>query len=305
MRKSETANQQPDKKIIILVILLALLWGGNSVSIKIGLQDIPPLALAGFRFLLGLLAVGGWSVSQRIRIALNPREFLPLICLSVIFLLQIISLNIGTQFTNASRSTILISTYPFFTALFAHFWIPGDRLYFNKTVGIMLAFFGVLLTFGKNLQSEVQVSFFGDLVVLASGCLLGLRVVATKLLVQFIHPCRLLIWMMVFSLPCFFGLSFFLESGVGYQLSVSGIVAILYQGLVIAGFCFVSWTSVLKKYSPSKLVVLFFTTPLFGVLLSHLLLGDEVSSSLILGVGLVAFGIYMVNKHDTRRADKQ
>ena len=80
MRKSETANQQPDKKIIILVILLALLWGGNSVSIKIGLQDIPPLALAGFRFLLGLLAVGGWSVSQRIRIALNPREFLPLIC---------------------------------------------------------------------------------------------------------------------------------------------------------------------------------------------------------------------------------
>jgi drug/metabolite transporter (DMT)-like permease len=291
MRKSETANQQPDKKIIILVILLALLWGGNSVSIKIGLQDIPPLALAGFRFLLGLLAVGGWSVSQRIRIALNPREFLPLICLSVIFLLQIISLNIGTQFTNASRSTILISTYPFFTALFAHFWIPGDRLYFNKTVGIMLAFFGVLLTFGKNLQSEVQVSFLGDLVVLASGCLLGLRVVATKLLVQFIHPCRLL--------------SFFLESGVGYQLSVSGVVAILYQGLVIAGFCFVSWTSVLKKYSPSKLVVLFFTTPLFGVLLSHLLLGDEVSSSLILGVGLVAFGIYMVNKHDTRRADKQ
>ena len=305
MKTSEIANQQPDTKIIIFVILLALLWGGNSVSIKIGLQDIPPLALAGFRFLLGLLAVGCWSVTQRIRIAMNSGEFVPLTCLSVIFLLQIISLNVGTQFTNASRSTILISTYPFFTALFAHFWIPGDRLYFTKTVGLMLAFCGVLLTFGKNLQSEVQVSLFGDLVVLASGCLLGLRVVATKRLVQFIHPCRLLIWMMIFSLPCFFGLSFFLERGVSYQLSVSGVTAILYQGLVVAGFCFVSWTSILKKYSPSKLVVLFFTTPLFGILLSYLLLDDEVSPSLIIGAGLVAFGIYMVNKHDTRRADKQ
>jgi drug/metabolite transporter (DMT)-like permease len=94
MKTSEIANQQPDTKIIIFVILLALLWGGNSVSIKIGLQDIPPLALAGFRFLLGLLAVGCWSVTQRIRIAMNSGEFVPLTCLSVIFLLQIISLNV-------------------------------------------------------------------------------------------------------------------------------------------------------------------------------------------------------------------
>ena len=93
MRELETANRQPEKKIIIFVVLLALLWGGNSVSIKIGLQGVPPLALAGFRFLLGLLAVGGWSISQGVQVVLNPREFLPLIYLSVIFLLQIISLN--------------------------------------------------------------------------------------------------------------------------------------------------------------------------------------------------------------------
>lgn len=66
------------------------------------------------------------------------------------------------------------------------------------------------------------------------------------------------------------------------------------------GFCFVTWTSVLKKHSPSQLVVLFFATPLFGVLLSHLLLGDEINPSLIIGAGLVAVGIYMVNRQDTR-----
>ena len=72
--------------------------------------------------------------------------------------------------------------------------------------------------------------------------------------------------------------------------------AIFYQGIVIAGFCFVSWTSILEKYSPSKLVVLFFVTPLFGVVLSYLLLGDEIGFALIAGACLVAYGIYLVNK---------
>jgi drug/metabolite transporter (DMT)-like permease len=38
-------------------------------------------------------------------------------------------------------------------------------------------------------------------------------------------------------------------------------------------------------------------TPLFGVLLSYLLLGDEIGFALIIGAGLVAYGIYLVNKN--------
>ncbi|MBI1930181.1 DMT family transporter [Candidatus Poribacteria bacterium] len=296
MKKSEIANEQPTPRVIALVMLLALLWGGNSVSIKIGLQGIPPLALAGLRFLLGLAAITAWSLSQRIQMRMNRGELLPLVCLSAIFLMQIIALNVGTRFTLASHSTILVTTYPFFTALFAHFWVPGERLTLRKTVGICIAFSGVLLTFAKHLQPGTHDFLLGDLIVLTSGCLLGLRTVVTKRLVQSIHPYRLLVWLMILSLPCFFGLSFFLEKGASYHFSASGVAAICYQGLVVAGFCFVAWTSVLERYSPSKLVVLFFTTPLFGVLLSHLLLGDEISPSLIAGAGFVAGGIYLVNK---------
>ena len=296
MKKSEIANEQPNAKVIVLVLVLALLWGGNSVSIKISLQDIPPLALAGMRFLLGMVAITVWSLFQCVRIRMKQGELFPLLVLSGIFLVQIIALNVGTENTTASRSTIFVSTYPFFTALFAHFWVPGDRLSIGKTVGILIAFSGILLTFVENSQPGERESPFGDLVVLTSGGVVGLRVVVTKRLVQSIHPYRLLVWMMTFCSPCFFVLSFFLENGASYRFSISGLVAIFYQGLVVAGFCFVAWTSVLEKYSPSKLVVLFFTTPLFGVLLSYLLLGDEMNLSLIAGVGLVAYGIYLVNK---------
>ena len=296
MGSSQAANRNPDAGIIALVLLLALLWGGNSVAIKIGLQDIPPLALAGFRFIIGLAAVTAWARWQRVQIRLEPGELAPLIALSVIFFFQIIALNVGTHYTTSSRSIVLNSTYPLFTTLFAHFLIQGDRLTVPKTLGILLAFGGVTVTFVESLNLASGEFLLGDTVVLASGALLGLRVVATKRLVQSIHPYRLLIWSILMSLPWFFVLSFVFERDWEYQVSAASVTAILYQGVVIAGFCFIAWTSVLQHYRASKLVVLFFATPLFGVVLSNLLLGERLGLELVSGAVLVAAGIYLVNR---------
>jgi drug/metabolite transporter (DMT)-like permease len=296
MKNPEIPNEQPNAKMIAFALMLAVLWGGNSVSIKIGLQGVPPLALAGFRFLLALVAVTAWSISQRVTIRLSRGELVPLILLGIAFVLQIITLNVGTRFTSAARSTIMINFFPFFTALFAHYWVPGDRLSFIKIMGIGLAFCGIFITFAPALQLGAHSYPVGDLIVLISASLLGFRTVVTKRLIQSIHPYRLLIWLMIFSLPCFFGLSLLLEDQSNYAFSPAVIAAILYQGLIVAGFCFVCWTSILKKHSPSKLVVLSFATPISGIIFSHLLLADELGFSLITGATLVAFGIYLVNR---------
>ncbi len=252
------------------------------------------MALAFIRFLIGLVIVGGWALYRRIPLGVNREEFFRLCFLTVIFILQIITLNVGTKYTSASRSTIFINAYPFFTALFAHFWIPGDRLFPTKTLGIIVAFVGVFVTVAPEL-TESQTSVFGDLTVLVSGCFLGLRVVVTKLYVQSIHPYRLLVWYLSLSLPCYAVLSLIFERGAPFALTFSGCIALFYQGGVIAGFCFLAWTSILERYSASKLVVLFFATPLSGVFFSHLILGDELTFSLLAGAVLVAGGIYLVN----------
>ena len=296
MKKSEIPNEQPNAKMIAFALSLAVLWGGNSVSIKIALQGVPPLALAGFRFLLALMAVTAWSISQRVTIRLKRGELGPLLLLGIAFVLQIITLNVGTLFTSAARSTIMINFFPFFTALFAHYWVPGDRLSIMKITGIGLAFCGIFVTFAPAFQLGAHSYLVGDLIVLISASLLGLRTVVTKRLIQSIHPYRLLIWLMVFSLPCFFGSSLILEDQTNYEFSLVVIASILYQGLVVAGVCFVGWTSILKKHSPSKLVVLSFATPISGIIFSHLLMGDELGFSLIAGAVLVALGIYLVNR---------
>ena len=279
-----------------LAILAAILWGGNSVSIKLALVGLPPIALAGVRFLIGSLVVIFLSLLNGISLRMEACDRLRLFLLSLLFLAQILLLNLGTHHTLASRSIVLITIYPFFTALFAHIFVPGDRLSRLKVFGMVLSFSGVVLIFGESLKLGDFSNLSGDIMVLGSGILLGARQVYSKRLTQAIHPYKLLLWQSTLSLPFFILLSALFEGGADYRFDPTIIVAILYQGLVVAGFCFVIHTTLLRRYSASRLGVFGFCTPVFGVLLSDLLLHETISPGLLASMILVGAGIAIVNR---------
>ena len=131
-----------DLRAAALALLLAALWGANPVAIKIGLVDAPPLRLAWMRFVLGGLlnfAWGGWTGALA-TLRVERHEWRPLAVLGVLFTIQIGLLNIGTNLTTASRSTVLLNAYTVHTVVLAHFQIPGDRLTARKLLGTLIAY---------------------------------------------------------------------------------------------------------------------------------------------------------------------
>ena len=280
----------------LFVLLLATLWGGNVVAIKIGLRGISPFAAAGIRFGIALPLVALWAWIKGI--ALRPRtgEVIPLVVVGLIFALQISILNWGTRLALAGRATVILHTYPVFVAFLAHFIIPGDRLDWRKLVGVIGAFAGIVVVFWEKLSPGAGGSITGDLLCLGSGFLLGLLTVLIKRSLEHIEAPRLLVWEMVIAVPLFFLLHALFESGSRYEFSPPVAAALLYQGVVIGCFCFMAWLSVLKRYPPSRVSVLFFTTPVWGLLISYLLLGERITVGLGIGAVLVALGIFLVNR---------
>jgi drug/metabolite transporter (DMT)-like permease len=274
---------------------MALLWGGNTVAVKIGLAGIPPLALAGIRFFLGGATVLVWAVAAKHGLGLEREHRVPLGLLAALFLVQIACLNFGVKYTLASRSALFLATYPFWTALLAHFFVPGERLQPHTAAGLALAFSGLILLFGEGLLTHVG-SPVGDGFALASGFLLGVRMVYTKRLTAGVHPIKLLVWQSALSVPAFLLLSLLFEhpSAPVLTLTVSG--AILYQGIVVAGLCFIIQTTLIHRYSPSVVTAFGFATPVFGVLFSALILGEPVTPALLASLVLVAIGITVVNR---------
>ncbi len=296
MIEKEFRNEDPPGKIIALVLSTVSLLGGNSLAVKISLQGIPPLKMAFLRYILGTLAVGGVGFFQGMSMRLRFEEVRRLSVVAVLHALHTVLLNIGTELTIASRSTIFFALYPIFTVIFGHLWLPDDRLSVRKILGVLSAFGGVIAAIAPNLRGSDTLEYLiGDLIVTLAACFFGLRITLTKVFVQDIYPHRLLIWLLGLNIPCFLVLSHFFERAKPIELTLASGTGMLYQGWILTGFCFLTLTWVLRKYKASKLVVLYFFMPVSGVLFSNLFLGDELSLNILAGTVLIAVGIYLVN----------
>ncbi|MDE0425262.1 MAG: DMT family transporter [Candidatus Poribacteria bacterium] len=296
MIEKEFRNEDPPGKIIALVLSTISLYGGNSLAVKISLQGIPPLKMAFLRYILGAFAVGGVGFFQGMSMRLRFEEVRRLSVVAVLHAFHTVLLNIGTELTIASRSTIFFALYPIFTVVFGHFWLPDDRLSVRKILGVLSAFGGVIAAIAPNLRGGGTLEYLsGDLIVTLAACLFGLRITLTKVFVQDIYPHRLLVWLLGLNIPCFLVLSYFFERGKPIALTLANGAGMLYQGWILTGFCFLTLTWVLRKYKASKLTVLYFFMPVSGVLFSNLLLGDELPLSVLAGTVLIAGGIYLVN----------
>ncbi len=296
MLEKEFRNEDPSGKIVAFMLLIVSLIGGGAFAVKLGLQGIPPLKMALFRCILGIIAVGGLGLCLGMSMRMRFEEFRRLLLIAILYALHTITLNIGTQLTTASRSTIFFSLYPLFTVFFGHFYLPNDRLTATKTLGVITAFGGVLLAIMPSLQGLSTGYLIGDLIVILSAGFLGLRITLTKVFVQEIHPYRLLVWLLGLNIPCFYILGRIFESEKPIEWTLASSVGLIYQGWIITGFCFLALTWTLRKYKASKLVVFSFLMPMSGVLFSHLFLGDQLTFGLLSGTGLVAIGIYLVNR---------
>ncbi len=280
---------------------LALLWGGNAVAIKVGVGGLPSLSLQTARTALGLIFLLGWSAVAGVSLRLRPGELLPLCGLSLLFSLQVLGMIYGTSLTLSVRSVVLGNTFPFFTAVFAHLFVAGDRLTWRTSAGSLLGLAGVALAAVAAAPASDDATvlsdalILGDAVVLASAAGLGLRLAVSKRLLSTVPPERLLVWMMALSIPLSGSLAWGLERHLWQPLSGAQWIATLYTGIVISGFGFAAFQSLLRRYRASTLATPSLAVPLCGIVLGWAILGERLPIALAGGAALVAAGIYMVN----------
>ena len=289
---------------MLAVLFLAFMWGGNAAAIKMSLTAFQPIAVAAIRFTFGLVVIISWACLNKIPFLPRRCHWPRLLLLGTVFVIQILSFNWGTKLTDTGRASLLLNTHPLLIALISHFFIAGDRLNIVKSIGLIIAFAGVSFVFiGRVSTSQVRI---GDAMVLTSSC--GLAVINILLRrymvpqgnppIEAMNQFQILFGQMAFGVPIYYVLSWFLEgqaSAYGFR-SLSAWIGLIFQGVIIAGFCFIAWSSIVKRYPPGRLSSLFFTTPIWGIAFGHLLFQEEITGSLVGGASLVAVGIYLVNR---------
>jgi drug/metabolite transporter (DMT)-like permease len=179
---------------------------------------------------------------------------------------------------------------PIWLALAAHVLIPGERLTVVKSIGLALAFAGMVVALVSRGGSGGEATLAGDLLALVAAVFwAGIALIVRTTALKTVSAEVQLLWQLVISAPIlllaavFFG-PFLRDpapihwAGLGFQ-----IVAV-----VSAGFLF--WFWLLKIYPASSVAAFAFLTPIFGVSLGWLILGEPIGPGILVALVLVCGG---------------
>lgn len=282
---------------IVTLLALAMIWGANMAMIKIGVRELAPLFMAGFRALIASACLYVW---MRIKgVDAFPSR-------AIVFHGMVVGLLFGGEFgliyaslkqNLASRVYILVYTTPFFVALEAHFFLSGDRLTPSKLIGLILAFGGTVALFVKDFETVSFSVLPGDLMALTAGFLWATTTVyLKKYLAHKTRPLQSLFYQVFFSAPFLLVLSLLFEDPIITGFSLLTGFSVFYQSIVVTFLSFLVWFEMIHKYPVSLLHAFSFFTPLFGVMLSGLLiLGEAITPNVVVALALICAGMVAVN----------
>jgi len=285
-----------DLKGAAMAVLISLLWGANTVVIKMGLEDAPPLRLAWMRFVVGgvVICLWAWATGRFAGFRVEPAEWRPLIFLGLLFSVQMTATNVGTWLTSAAHASVLLNLYAVHTVVLAHFLIPGDRLTIKKLAGVLIAYTGIVLL-GARQITRGSPTLVGDVIVTVAGVLLAERTVYLARAVQRLDPVKLLLTQAIVGTALFVVVSALVEpAGTHWSLRLAASIG--YQGVLISGFNFVVNLALLRRYRPSALSAFFLTQPIFGVIAAALVAGDPLTADILIACAAVAIGIGLTSR---------
>lgn len=286
-----------DLRAVLIVLACCLCWAGGQVTIKIANTGISPVLHAGVRSILAGLLVFGWSYFRGIPMFTRDRTLWPGLLIGVMFSVEFMLLFWGLSFTTASRGVVFLYCAPFVVATGAHFFIPGDRLTLLKALGLVCALGGLLVAVRESFFGSGASTLVGDMMCFGAAVLWGLvSLVARTSALHRAPPEKTLLYQLAVSAVLLPPLSLALgEAGVT-NLSGPVVFSIIYHAVPLAFVSFLAWYWLLSTYSPTRIAAFTFLTPVFGVIMGNLILGEALTASLGIALALIAFGLTLVNR---------
>ncbi|SCB86668.1 Permease of the drug/metabolite transporter (DMT) superfamily [Kosakonia oryzendophytica] len=285
--------------------LCCLLWGSSYPAIKSGYElfhiatdDIPSkVVFAGYRFLFAGALLLLFALAQRKPIGrLTSAQFGQLTILGVTqTALQYTFFYIGLAFTTGVNGSIMNATGTFFSVLLAHFIYQNDKLSFNKALGCILGFVGVMLVNFHSGLRDFSFVWHGDGFIILAAFILSAATLYGKRISQTVEPTVMTGWQLAIGGIALLAGGYLSGGGLG----VPGVAAVAILGYLtlLSAIAFALWSMLLKVNRVSMIAPFNFVIPVAGTVLSAIFLGENILElKYAIALVLVCSGIWWVNK---------
>jgi drug/metabolite transporter (DMT)-like permease len=294
-----------DAKAAALMVVLCAIWGMQQVALKAAAPAMAPVLQVAVRSGAAAILIGILILIRGETARLGGGTWRPGLLVGVLFAVEFLFVGEGLRYTSASHMAIFLYTAPVFAALGLHMRVPEEKLTPLQWVGIVTAFSGIVVSFaGRGDAGDGGASWIGDLLGIAAGAMWG----ATTLTIRFSRlsatPATVtLLYQLVGAFVLLIAAAIFLgQTEVTYRPVL--VASLAFQIVLVSFLSFLAWFALLRTYLASRLGVLSFMSPIFGISFGVALLGEDLDVAFILGAILVLAGILLVSGRDLFSAKK-
>lgn len=278
----------------LLALLVVVVWGLNFVVIKVGLHNMPPLMLAGLRFLLVAFPAIFFVARPKIPLSLLLGYGLTISFGQFAFLFSAIKFGMP-----AGLASLVLQAQAFFTIVLGAFAF-GERLQGKQLVGIALAVFGVLVLIEASLNGQ-HVGMLGFMLTLAAALSWACGNIFNKKIMQHIsRPAvmSLVVWSALIPVVPFFLASALLDGPAQIvqslvAIDMTTILSLVYLAFVATIVGYGIWGSLLGRYETWRVAPLSLLVPVVGLASAAVLLDETLTGLQLLGALLIMAGLYI------------
>lgn len=283
---------------ILFFSLTALFWGGSFLAIRESVEAFPPfvaaamrVSIATFIMLVLMLYRNGPRVPYRIRLSMFANGLFTLgFPWALLFW--------GEQYVAPAMAGIINATTPLFTVVIATLVIKHERAAWNKWLGVILGFLGVLVIFSPKIATGANSDLKGMLAILCMAVSYGVGIVWLKTLAHRVAPFNAFFYQGLGALTFLVPLSLLTEWNALVNApwgTQTGWIAILYLGIFSTALAQLMFFVIIRDLGAVVASAITYIPPVVAVILDRIVYGHFVDVYAIVGAAVILVGVRLVH----------
>lgn len=286
------------------LLVLSILWGGSFFFVAIAVKELPPLTIVMLRVSLAALALLTLIRILGLSLPRDRRVWLAFFGMGLLNnLLPFCLIVWGQTHIASSLAAILNATTPLFAVLVAHALTTDEKISGNKLAGVLVGFVGVAMMIGPDALAGLGDHLGAQLAVLGAALSYAFAgVFGRRFKAMGVAPLLSASGQICASSLLLIPLALLLERPWNLPLpSLATWGALLGIALLSTALAYVLFFRILSSAGATNLMLVTFLIPISAIVLGCLVLGEQLHTRHLLGMGMIALGLAAIDGRLLRR----
>ncbi|MBP0047919.1 DMT family transporter [Marinobacterium sp. AK62] len=275
----------------ISYLAVVIIWSTTPLTIAWSSESVDPVLAAGIRMAIAAVLGLGLMAVLRTPLPLHWRAQKTYACAAIGVFGAMCCAYLASRFVPSGLISIMFGLAPILSAILGQWLLQEPAFQLYRWAACLLAFAGLGVIFTDDVALG-QDSLPGLLLLLLAVTLFSLSAVLVKRCDGRLNPLAHTVGALIWSLPGFAITGWLIDTDpLVIDLASRSFWSILYLAIFGSLLGFVSYFHVLRHLPPSTVALVTLITPVFALMLGHLLNDEPLTAGLWQGCLLVVAGL--------------